>query len=141
MSSFRRSPASVPAPLLLDLREVLGLAVPSSGGRYLVLWLPRRAHIQGSQTLVSLNLRLEDLLGPVTRVKKKKKKKRMQSHRAGLSFWHIRVQVLKFPRQSVGGGKFVQKRVRTRYPLCQTSCLEGGIDFWRPILRLWHGRT
>ena len=33
----------------------------------------RQAHMSGSQTLVSLNLRPKDLLGPVTRVKKKKK--------------------------------------------------------------------
>ena len=33
----------------------------------------RRARIGGSYTLVSLSLRLKDLLGPVTRVKKKKK--------------------------------------------------------------------
>ena len=38
-----------------------------------MLWLPRRARIEGSQTLVSINLRLTDLLGPVTRVKKKNK--------------------------------------------------------------------
>ena len=35
---------------------------------------PRRARIYGSHTLVSLNLRLKDLLGPVTRVKKKKRR-------------------------------------------------------------------
>ena len=35
-------------------------------------WLPRRARVQGSQTAASLSLRLKDLLGPVTRVKKKK---------------------------------------------------------------------
>ena len=33
--------------------------------------VPRRARIRGSYTLVSLSLRLKDLLGPVTRVKKK----------------------------------------------------------------------
>ena len=37
-----------------------------------MLWLPRQARIRGSQILVSLSLRLKDLLGPVTRVKKKK---------------------------------------------------------------------
>jgi len=37
-------------------------------GQSVVLWLPRRARIEGSQTLVSISLRL---LGPVTRVKKK----------------------------------------------------------------------
>ena len=36
--------------------------------------VPRRARIQGSWTLVSLNLRLKNLLEPVTKVKKKKKK-------------------------------------------------------------------
>ena len=34
--------------------------------------IPRRARIRGSWTLVSLSLRLKDLLGSVTRVKKKK---------------------------------------------------------------------
>ena len=41
-----------------------------------VLWLPRRARIQGSQTRVSLNLRLKDLLG----VKKKKKRGSSRLH-------------------------------------------------------------
>ena len=42
----------------------------------LVLELDRPAR---ALTFVSLNLRLKDLLGPVTRVKKKKKKKRWES--------------------------------------------------------------
>ena len=44
-------------------------------------------------------------------------------------------------RQSVRGGKFIPKRVRTRYPLLKNNCLEGGIDFWRPLLGLWRGRS
>ena len=38
--------------------------------------VPRRARIRDPKTLVSLSLRLKDLLGPVTRVKKEKKKMR-----------------------------------------------------------------
>ena len=36
--------------------------------------VPSRASISGAYTFVSLNLRLKDLIGPVTRVKKQKKK-------------------------------------------------------------------
>jgi len=38
-------------------------------------WAVDPARIEQMSTFVSLNLRLKDLLGPVTRVKKKKKKK------------------------------------------------------------------
>ena len=41
--------------------------------------------LRGSWTLVSLSLRLKDLLGPVTRVKKKKKKKRRLTSRSSRS--------------------------------------------------------
>ena len=33
------------------------------------------------------------------------------------------------PRQSVGGGKFIQKRVRTRYPLLKTTVLRVKLPF------------
>ena len=37
----------------------------------------------------------------------------------------ISLTMLKVPRQSVGGGKFIQKRVRTRFPLLKTTALRG----------------
>ena len=45
------------------------------------------------------------------------------------------------PRQSVGGGKFIQKRTTVRYPLLKPTAFEGGIDFWRNLFRLWRGIT
>ena len=50
-------------------------ALIAGGDAREVTHVPRRALIQGSLTLVSLSLRLKDLLGRVTRVKKKKKKR------------------------------------------------------------------
>ena len=37
------------------------------------------------------------------------------------------------PRQSVGGGKFIQKRVRTRFPLLKTTALRGKLTFGDPF--------
>jgi len=47
-----------------------------------------------------------------------------------------RVAVL--PRQSDGLGKSLQTRLYTRSPLLKTTALRG-IDFWRPLPRLWRG--
>ena len=37
------------------------------------------------------------------------------------------------PRQSVGGGKFIQKRVWTRFPLLKTTTLSGKLTFGDPF--------
>jgi len=43
------------------------------------------------------------------------------------------------PRQSLGGGKTLQKRVRARFPKVNFPSRQWEIDFWRPLLRLWRG--
>jgi len=77
--------------------------------------LPRQRpeSIWGSQTLVSLNLRLKDILGPATRVKKKKKKTRKSSISSRL----LVGVVLAF----------------------EINCLAERIDWWQPVRRLWRG--
>ena len=40
-----------------------------------------------------------------------------------------RQQLFFFPRQSVGGGKFIQKRQYLRSPLLKTTALEGKLTF------------
>ena len=42
--------------------------------------------------------------------------------------------LLRLPRQSVGGGEFIRKRLRKRSPLLKPTTLEGNLTFGDPFL-------
>jgi hypothetical protein len=50
-----------------------------------------------------------------------------------MPLWSLNLSLLLLPRQSVGGGKSIQKRVLTRSPLVKTTALRGKLTFGDPF--------